>query len=235
VYDLILDFASQIATSTLSKEEETPKRLATALMSLYDLIDKSVVLRLTNLSGVKEPSKLIAAHSLAHDASNLLSVMFTTYGGDIPEHVLSSIAYILGKEDVKIKVVPTPDGRVFPRRVENGLELNPPSIPNGVVKLLAIEVALDLGAPLIAIDEVENSLHVMAIHRLLDDVKDSDSILIATTHSPAIIDLVSPAEVVVMEKKGAESTAKRIPDPQHLAHKLEELGVTLSEYLTYVA
>ncbi len=45
-------------------------------------------------------------------------------------------------------------------------------------------------------------------------------VLIATTHSPALMDLVKPGEVIMLERKGLETIASRIPDPESLERKL---------------
>ncbi len=47
---------------------------------------------------------------------------------------------------------------MFLRLVEDGLELNPPSIPDGVIKLLAVELALDLGASSVYYDITANTM-----------------------------------------------------------------------------
>ena len=210
--------------------------LPVILTSIYALMDSMAILRIVNYDAMKEPSKHIAVEALSMDASNLPSLILTLYGGNIPDNVISSIAYILGEDEKRIKlgIRPTTDGRSFLTLTIGNIEHLPPSIPDGVLKMLAMEIAIDQRVPLLVVDEIENSLHAKAIHRLLDDIRNSSTTLLATTHSPAVIDIVKPEEIIILERKDTETTASRISDPKKLSNKLKDLGVTLSEYLTYI-
>jgi len=167
-------------------------------------------------------------------AGNLSSLILTLYGGNVLNSILSSIAYILDEKHVRLNIKPTTDGRAFLTLTMGNLDLSPPFVSDGVLKMLAMEIAINQGAPLLVVDEIENSLHVKAVHRLLDDIRSSNTALIATTHSPAIIDVAKPEGIVILERRGAETVASRIRDPERLFNKLKELGVTLSEYLAYI-
>ncbi|QOR94671.1 AAA family ATPase [Thermosphaera chiliense] len=220
-----------------SKLNKSPPvtEIATALVSLYILLDRMVILSPEASFRAREPARVTRVVIPSPFGEDLAPFLLTRYGGRVPEAVRSSISYILDSPDIDVRVVPTTDGRVFLEVVEGGTRFNPPSISNGLLKVLIIELALDIGSPIIVVDEFENSLHIKAIHRLLDDVRNSDSVFIATTHSPAVIDLVKPGEIIVMEKKGFEAHHKRFEDPEALAKRLKELGVTLGEYLAYIA
>ena len=228
-------FAKTLLSSDPHRYYRVNYMIAVALASVYMLLDRAIILFPEASFRAREPARVVRAVVPSPWGEDLAAVILTRYGGRVPDGVRSSIAYALGSPGIDIRVVPTTDGRVFIEVVEDGTGFNPPSIPAGLLKVLAIELALDLGSPLVVVDEIENSLHTRAIHRVLDDVRSSESVLIATTHSPAVIDLVNPGEVVVMERRGLDARAKRFEDPEALAKKLRELGVALSEYLAYVA
>jgi len=209
--------------------------IASALASLYVLLDRMVILFPEAPFRAREPTRVTRVDIPSPFGDDLASFLLTMYGGRIPEGARSSLSYVLDSPDIDVRVVPTTDGRVFLEVVESGVGFNPPSISNGLLKVLIVELALDMSSPLIAVDEFENSLHIRAIHRLLDDVRNSDSVFIATTHSPAVIDLVKPSEVIIVERKGLEAHPRRFEDPEALARRLRELGVTLGEYLGYIA
>lgn len=117
--------------------------------------------------------------------------------------------------------------------IENGVPLPPPSIPSGYAKMLAILTAVALKPSLILIDEIENSLHLKFIEELLDVLEYSESKVIIATHSPLVVDLVDPEDLIQVEKIGMTSKFERIPDPEKLKKKLLEKGLTLSESWLY--
>ena len=109
----------------------------------------------------------------------------------------------LVENNISLRPVFTEDGNVrlhFVERGENHKELIllPALVSDGFIKMLTILTAVYLlKMSTIVIDEIENSLHLKYIERLVDIMRYSDSQFIATTHSPLIIDFMDPSEIII--------------------------------------
>ena len=58
--------------------------------------------------------------------------------------------------------------------------------------------------------------------------------MIATTHSPAVVDIVDPEDLILFEKDNEGKTVvKRIKDAEKVKRWLAEHGITLSEGWLY--
>ena len=90
-----------------------------------------------------------------------------------------------------------------------------------------------LGISTIIIDEIENSLHLKYIERLVDVMRHSSSQFIVTTHSPLIIDFMDPSEIIILDKERGETKVNRVRDSEKLKERLAENGILLSEWLLY--
>ena len=55
---------------------------------------------------------------------------------------------------------------------------------------------------------------------IFDTLKDSESQVIITTHSPIVVDLTEPKDVMFVDKKFGESRFIRIKNPEKLKEKL---------------
>ncbi|WP_252896856.1 AAA family ATPase [Metallosphaera hakonensis] len=110
----------------------------------------------------------------------------------------------------------------------------PTSIPDGFIKMLTILIAVHLlGLSTIVIDEIENSLHLRYIERLIDVMQYSDAQFIVTTHSPLIIDFMDPSKIILLDKEKGETKSSRIDESEKLKEKLVKNGILLSEWLLY--
>ena len=113
-------------------------------------------------------------------------------------------------------------------------------VPDGVLKMLVLLAAMDvLGLSTIVVDELENSLHPAYLEFLMDVVRSSGKQLIATTNSPAVVDLLDPSEVILLKREGNNVTATKL-DPVVKQRLREEgrylnncIGRYLSDYLFY--
>lgn len=145
----------------------------------------------------------------------------------------------LVENNIFLRPIITDDGNIrlyFIERGENNKELIllPTLVPDGFIKMLTILVAVYmLGMSTIIIDEIENSLHLKYIEKLVDIMRYSDSQFIATTHSPLIIDFMDPSEIIILDKERGETKVTKVQEPQKLKEKLTENGVLLSEWLLY--
>jgi len=114
------------------------------------------------------------------------------------------------------------------------LILSPSSVSDGFIRMLTILTAVYLlGMSTIVIDEIENSLNLKYIERLVDVMRHSDSQFIVTTHSPLIIDFMDPSEIIILDKEKGETKVNKVQEPEKLKEKLAEEGILLSEWLLY--
>ena len=95
--------------------------------------------------------------------------------------------------------------------------INPSSISDGTIRLLALMVIANLGAQkrsLIAIEEPENSIHPHLSKHLVDIFREtsSSSQIIATTHNPAFLDFLEPNEVLLCGKVEGFTRIRRVDD-----------------------
>lgn len=77
--------------------------------------------------------------------------------------------------------------------------------------------------PIIAIEELENSIHPQLLRKLIYLIKNSfpDTQAILTTHSPVLIDIVKIDEVnIVTNNQFGEAKIERVKDKKHLVKKL---------------
>ena len=130
----------------------------------------------------------------------------------------------------KIDIRPhiTDDGRVMIKFLDDGFELLPPNTSDGFYKILTLLIAIYLKPPLLLIDEIENSLHPETLELVLDTIKASDIQAIITTHSPVVVDMTEPDNMVLVEKEHGESRFKRIKDPDKIRDFLKEKGIKFS-------
>ena len=63
---------------------------------------------------------------------------------------------------------------------------------------------------------------------ILDTIKASDTQAIITTHSPVVVDMTEPDNMILVEKEQGESKFKRIKDPDKIRDFLKEKGITFS-------
>ncbi len=201
---------------------------------IRSLFEKSVILRPLNYTAIRSPVTPRKETALTDDASNLVSYLYNLYISRRKEwdelHELFNMYFF---PEMKLAFRLTETGQVILAVHENDRELLPPNVPEGAFKVLALLVAIVSKAPLIVVDEIENSLHPKFIEALLDLIRESNSMLIATTHSPAVVDAANVEEIVVVERGPEGSKFSRIPEPERIKKWLRETQVTVSEYVFY--
>ncbi|BDB99823.1 AAA family ATPase [Saccharolobus caldissimus] len=148
------------------------------------------------------------------------------------------IQEFLKELNLSVKIDVSPEGNFIMYLIERmgnrEVLLHPSSIPSGVIKMLTILGSIFILKPsVIVIDEVENSLHLNFIERLIDVINYSEPQAIMTTHSPMVIDLVDPKDVIIVDKEGGRSVMKRFKDINDIKKMLKEKGLLLSEYILY--
>ncbi len=205
--------------------------------AMHRLLSRVLILRPVETRRLREyMDRPVKETRLSEDASNLYNVLYTFFlsrRGRLPGRVEAALRDIFGS-DVSVTFDLAPDGRIYMRVYEGDLPLDPPMISDGFYKVLVVLTAIETKPSILAIDELENSLHLEAIERILDDLMSADCIVVATTHSPLVIDRVDPKDIIFVERdKEGATVMKRVPDPEALKRRLAECGVTLSEGWLY--
>jgi len=222
-------FPSLESFPSLKREE---KLLQDILCNIYKLIFETVILKL-NSKEIKRPSPARKEETLLEDGSNLNTVLYNLFlrQNRIPESIISVFSYLFPNIEIKFSL--TDDQRVYLRVFENGLELPPPCIADGLYKILAILTALELKPSILIIDELENSIHPRALEYIFDEFRNSESIVIITTHSPVIVDMTDLKDLILVEKVMGETHFKRLKRPEDVKKRLKKAGITYSEGWLY--
>jgi len=212
---------------------EEEKLLVNILHNLYDLILKTIIILKLNSKEIKRPSPARKEETLLEDGSNLNTVLYNLFlrQNKIPESIISVFSYLFPNIEIKFSL--TDDQRVYLRVFENGLELPPPCIADGLYKILAILTALELKPSILIIDELENSIHPRALEYIFDEFRNSESIVIITTHSPVIVDMTDLKDLILVEKVMGETHFKRLKRPEDVKKRLKKAGITYSEGWLY--
>ncbi|ASJ12072.1 AAA family ATPase [Thermococcus thioreducens] len=212
-----------------------PVYMELGIEDLYGLefLKKQLILRQIFIRALKTPQYPRKETILNEDASNLVPLLYNIWlrEGRLPEGITGPLSIAFPNTRVFFQL--TEDGRVMMKVFENNLELAPPSISDGFYKVLAILTAAYLKPPLLIIDEIENSLHPETLELIIDTLKESESQVIITTHSPVVVDIVEPSDLVLVDKENGETVFKRIKDPEKIKEFLNERGITLSEGWLY--
>ncbi len=203
--------------------------------TIKSIIEKMIVLKPISARTIKETIERPKAETfLKEDGSNVINILhnLTLMHQRIPQRVKVAIDLFIPNLELKFEL--TSDGRILLKGSLNKLELYPPMFPDGLYKMLVYLTAIELNPSILVIDEIENSLHPKAIEILIDELKNSNFVTIATTHSPAVIDIVDLKNIVLVEYDERNGTqVYRIENPDALRRKLEELGLTVSEGWLY--
>jgi len=214
------------------KVKEVPPVLYGVLLNVMEkLADKLIVVRQLDLKEIGVPQEYTKVLDLDSNCRNLYVVLYNLFlkENKRPDFIAEHLK--LAFPDYSLLFDLTEDGRVFVKLkdLRTSLELPPPCMPDGLHKFLAILTALELKPIILAIDELENSMHPQLIELVIDALKAGNTTVITTTHSPAVVDLVEPENLVLTEMTSSGTVFKRIVDPEKVKEELRRLGITLSE------
>ena len=222
----------------ISPVEFNQIKTSSFVMPLVALILKPfdiVTLKHLDYKAIRSPQPIRKERKLSEDGSNLANVFHTLYmeKNGVPERIQTALETVFG-ENITVKPELTEDGRTYIKVLEKGFELKPTMVADGLWKLLAIMIAIETEPTLILIDELENSLHPEAIEYIVNELKNSNSAVIATTHSPAVVDIVNPEDLILVDKNEEGATiVRRVAEPEKVKKWLSERGITLSEGWLY--
>ncbi len=180
-----------------------------------------------------EPKPLTGEMRLNERATNLAPVLLSLIGqrGGIPERIQRALSDLFPGLSFRIE---SRFGRSVLIASEDGLELPPPNIPGGAIKLLTILTAIELNPSILLIDEIENSMHAHMLEYIIDELNGLRQPVLVATHSPVVVDLVGPERILIVKKDPVRGTiVEKISDPRLLSKELRKAGITLSDYVFY--
>jgi len=195
---------------------------------------KIILLKHPDIGALREP-KLMAGRMerLDERATNLALVMLSIQGkkGGLPPRIIEALRRLFPSIKVRLDMH---YGRAALVAEENGLELPPPNMPDGLFKLLAILSAIELEPSILLIDEIENSMHARMLELIIDELNSLKIPVIVASHSPVVVDLVGAERTLIVKKDPIKGTLIEVLEkPEELYKKLDEIGVTLSDYIFY--
>ena len=188
---------------------------------------------------MKRASATAATGALDENGGNLAAwlMTFQTRYREYFDKVLQAAKAVL--PDIEnIYTIPTPQSQVFIASAEASLKTPVPAwhLSDGEVTIIALLSLVfsppDLTAPLYLIEELENHLHprlLETLQQLLDQQQqamgDRAAQIIITTHSPKVVDLTSPDDLIVVEKRNGATVCRRPAANDNIRKLLEEAGL----------
>jgi len=194
-------------------------------------LENVILLKHPDVGAISEPQPFGSGERLDVRARNLPQILYKLAA----ERRINTIEKLLRDIFGDVSIEPrSAANRVFFVVREGSIELPPPNIADGVIKVLAIATAVELNPSILLIDEIENSLHVEAIQKIFDFLNSLEIPVLVATHSPAVIDLVDLDRVIIVSRglDGA-TNVEYIEDVEGVRKRLIELGVSYSEYILY--
>ncbi|CCC81047.1 AAA family ATPase [Thermoproteus tenax] len=179
-----------------------------------------------------EPVPIAGGDVLDERGRNVAAVLFSYRGrfGRNPESVDRALAALF--PGVLLEVRQLYNSALLVAR-EGDVELPPSNIPDGLLKLVVLMLAVDLGPSLLLVDEVENSMHARLLEYVVDVFNGLNVPVLLATHSPVVVDLVDLERIYFLSKGPGGTRAEAVPDPEELRRRLGEAGVAISDYFFY--
>jgi energy-coupling factor transporter ATP-binding protein EcfA2 len=201
------------------------------LLEILSLFENCVLLKHPDVSSISEPQVFGGDEQLDVRARNLPQLLYKLMAERRVGIVEEAVRKVFGELSIEPRSVAN---RVFFVARERDLDLPPSNIADGVIKVLAISVAVELEPFILLIDEVENSLHVKALEYVFDLLNSLEIPVVLATHSPILVDLANPERTIVVFRGSDGSTKlEYFKDPRELKSRLSELGITFSDYVLY--
>lgn len=212
-----------------SKKEDTPPFIKVVISEIWNTIDKCIILKHPNMKLAKSPNTPRKEDNLSEDGSNLHNCLYNWWieKGRLPERIEATLSELFPNTQIRFKL--TQEGKVYVKIFEADFEFAPPCTSDGLYKILTILTAIEFKPPLLIIDELENSLYSEALEYAIDELKNSDTQVILTTHSPIVVDMVDLRDLLIAERIHEETQFRRIKNIEKMREKLVELKITPSD------
>lgn len=107
-------------------------------------------------------------------------------------------------------------------------------ISDGTLRFLAFLTIIQLEKKfsLFCFEEPELYLHPYLLEKLIELLKELDTQVIITTHSPQILNILEPKDLIIIYKKEGRSKCQILPTMPKILNKLRENGFLLGELWT---
>ncbi len=212
--NLLLPIGGEKRTLTVSVPEQESTRLALVGAGLFFF--PAIMLREeirrwsfhNIIPGVaRQPYREEADAALGSAGEKLAAILHRMTAEEQATIVHSLRGIVPGFKDLTTRKLPIEDTLSF-QIVEDKLKeaVNPISVSDGTVRLLALLVLTTWIAPrasLVAIEEPENGIHPHLAENVVDMLRSASdqSQLIVTTHEPDLLDHLEPSEVILCDKR----------------------------------
>lgn len=167
-----------------------------------------------NPSACRKPGALTPNAALDSDGGNLPAVVarMTLRQNAVWQRVMSGMQHIMsGLENISTEPSPDSGGLVLKFHEQGGgRPWFAREVSDGTIQALALLIALhDKRRPIVLVEEPENAIHPWVLRRFLDDCREvGDRQVVLTTHSPILLKLLRPEEVVLLWRTEGKSNIK---------------------------
>ncbi|MGC8544001.1 MAG: AAA family ATPase [Vulcanisaeta sp.] len=222
--------------SKASADEFKGKAIRTPIPYFYfifnTLFSNAIYLKHPDIGAISEPVPLRGLERMDIRARNLVSILYSLRAN---RQQLRNLDWVLRELFPEVSIsFKDVAGRVALTMQERGLELPPPNMPDGLIKVLAITTATELEPSILLIDEIENSLHARALEVVFDLLNNLEVPVLIATHSPILVDLAGPERTMIVNRDpNAGTVVEQIDKVESLRGRLKELGVAFSDYVFY--
>jgi predicted ATPase len=174
------------------------------------------------------------AIALAKDGSNIAEYLADIRSRDpsVFEGIMETLRYVLPyATDVQPALTSELERTVYLQMTEKDFTVPGWLLSTGTLRILTLLAVLrhPQPPPLILIEEIENGMDPRTIHLLVDEihrlVESGRSQVIATTHSPYLLDLLPLSSIVLVERRnGGEPTFTRPADEKEKRDWAKDFG-----------
>lgn len=162
---------------------------------------------------------------LAKDGANIAEYLNDLRQKDLAafESLLDALRYVLPYvRDLQPSLTSELERAFYLKLKEEAFEVPGWQLSTGTLRIVALLACLrhPEPPPLLVIEEIENGLDPRTIHLLVEEIRAAISAgttqVVATTHSPYLLDLLDLSHIVVVEREDGQPTFKR-PNKSELA------------------
>ena len=149
---------------------------------------------------------------------------------DAFEGIIEALSFVLPyARDVQPLITREIERAAYIQMTEQDYKVPGWLLSTGTLRILALLALLrdPDPPPLIVIEELENGLDPRTIHLIIGEIKDAvargDSQIIATTHSPYLLDFLPPESFVVVEKVKGATQVRQLKNRKEIQMKIHPL------------
>ncbi len=170
---------------------------------------------------------------LAKDGSNIAEYLLNIrdIDQDAFDGILETLQYVLPyARDLQPTITSELERTVYLRLTEQDFKIPGWLFSTGTLRILALLALLRHPHPpkLIVIEEIENGLDPRTIHLIVDEIRNAVEMgrtqVIATTHSPYLLDLLDLSHIVLVERIDGEPVFTRPASQKSLQNWVDRFG-----------